>query len=113
MQFAEKSELPLEGNILLDEISTRKNVLLDTKTMTYKGFEDYRDNQPKDADQEMADHGLVIMFQLLYDNYSQPITIFAIKGTIPSENLAKIVIQAIALLEQAGAKVHRIVANGE
>ena len=34
-QFAEKSELQLHGIILLDEMSTRSNVLLDTKTMTF------------------------------------------------------------------------------
>ena len=111
-QFAEKSELQLHGIILLDEMSTRRNLLLDTKTMTYKGLEDYGDNQLKDADQEMADHGLVIMFQPLYDNYSQPIAIFASKGTVPGDKLARIVVQAIALLEQAGAKVHGIVADG-
>ena len=85
-QFAEKSVLQLHGIILLDEMSTRRNLLLDTKTVSYKGLEDYGDNQLKDADQEMADHGLVIMFQPLYDNYSQPIAVFASKGTVSGTN---------------------------
>ncbi|XP_033212132.1 uncharacterized protein LOC117169735 [Belonocnema kinseyi] len=60
----------------------------------------------------MDDHGLVIMFQPLYDNYSQPIAVFASKGPTHGDAVVKLVIQSIALLEKAGAKVHGIVAGG-
>ena len=110
--FAEKSELQLHGIILLDEMSTRKTLLLDQKTMTFIGLEDYGDDLPKNVDGEMADHGLVIMFQPLYDNYSQPIAVFVSKGVATGDDLAVLVIQAIVMLEKAGAKIHGVVADG-
>lgn len=61
-------------------MSTRKNLLLDQKTMTFKGVEDFGDPQnssKKDVEAQMADHGLVIMYQPLYDNQAQPIAVFA------------------------------------
>ena len=61
-----KSERELHGILLLDEMSTRKNLLLDHKTMTFIGAENFGDNAPKDVEKEMDDHGLVIMFQPLY-----------------------------------------------
>lgn len=100
------------GILLLDEMSTRKNLLLDRKTMQLKGVEDFGDNSPKDLDSEMADHGLVLMFQPLYDTYSQPVAVFASSGPTCGDVLAKLVVQAIILLEQVGAKIHGIVADG-
>ena len=110
--FAGKSERELHGLLLVDEMATKKKFLLDRKTMTFKGVEDFGDNVPKDIDKKMADHGLVIMFQPLYENYSQPIAVFASKGSIHGDVLAKLVVQAIVLLEQAGAKLHGVVADG-
>lgn len=52
------------------------------------------------------------MFQPLYDNYSQPIAVFASNGSTTGDILAKLIVQAIVLLENAGAKIHVIVADG-
>ena len=60
----------------------------------------------------MADHALVLIFQPLYEDYSQPIAVFASKGSVHGEDLAKIVIQAIVLLEKAGAKIHGVISDG-
>lgn len=110
--LAQKSELQLHGLLSLDELKVRQNLLLDTTTMTYKGLEDFGENVPNDVDKKMANHGLVLMFQPLYDNYSQPIAVFASNGPTKGVQLAKLVIQAIALLEKAGAKVHGVIADG-
>ena len=110
--FAEKSPMELHGLLLVDEMSTRKSLLLDLKTMKFKGMEDLGDTAPKEIESKMADHGLVIMFQPLYDNYSQPIAVFASKGPTGGDVLAKLLVQAIVLLENAGAKIHGIVADG-
>lgn len=93
-------------------MGTRKNLLLDHKTMQFKGVEDFGDNVPKDLNKDMADHGLVLMFQPLYDAYSQPVAIFASNGPTKGDVLAKLVVQCIILLEKAGAKIHGVVADG-
>ena len=110
--FAKKSGKELHVVLLLDEMSTRKNLLLDQKTMTMKGVADLGDNVPKDINTQMADHALVLMFQPLYEDYSQPIAVFASNGPMPGDKLAKIVVQAIVLLENAGAKIHGVSSDG-
>ena len=110
--FAKKSGKQLHGVLLLDEMSTRKNLLLDQKTMTFKGVTDLGDDAPKNVETEMADHALVLIFQPLYENYSQPISVFASNGPVHGEELAKIVVQAIVLLENAGAKIHGVISDG-
>ena len=44
--FAKKSGKQLHGVLLPDEMSTKKNILLDQKTMTFKGVTDLEDNTP-------------------------------------------------------------------
>lgn len=111
-QFDKKFPLELHGLILFDEMSTRKNLLLDQKTMMFKGIEDFGNSVPKNDKAIMADHGLVIMFQPLYDTYSQPIAVFASKGPTTGDVLAKLIVTAIVLLEKAGAKIHGVVSDG-
>lgn len=110
--FDKKSDLERHGILLVDEIGARKDLLLESKTMTYKGVEDFGDNLSKEKSTELADHGLVFVFQPLYDTYSQPIAVFASKGPTSGEKLAKLLIEAISLLESSGAKIHGIVADG-
>lgn len=110
--FDKKSDLQLHGILLIDEIGTRKDLLVDPKTIMYKGVEDFGDNSPKEINKELADHGLVIIFQPLYDSYSQPIAVFASKGPSGGQKLAKMIVQSISLLESSGAKIHGIVADG-
>lgn len=96
----------------MDEIGTRKDLVVDPKTMSYKGVEDFGDNEIKNINTDIANYGLVLVFQPLYDSYSQPIAVFASKGTTKGEKLAKLVVEAISLLESSGAKVHGIIADG-
>ena len=60
----------------------------------------------------MADHALVLIFQPLYENYSQPISVIASNGSVYGEELAKIVVQPIALLENAGVQIHGVISDG-
>lgn len=103
-------EIQRQGILLMDEMSTRKNIQLDQKSMSYKGLVDFGDNKEKGID-EMADHRLVFVFQTLMGDFTQPIAVFASKGSTPGITLAKLVIQAIALLERAGAKVDGVVTD--
>lgn len=127
--FDGKAPIELNGLILVDEMSTRKNLLLDQKRMKFTGVEDFGTTDLENSANQnetffdenletdikknvLADHGLVIMFQPLYDNYSQPIAVFASKGPTTGNVLAKLLVQAIVLLEKAGTKIHGIVADG-
>jgi len=61
---------------------------------------------------DKATHGLVFLFQPLADSYTQPIAVFASKGPVNGLTLAQLVIKAVVLLENAGAKVHGLVSDG-
>lgn len=61
---------------------------------------------------DKATHGLVLMFQPLADSYTQPIAVFASKGPVGGLTLTQIIIKAVFLLENAGAKVHGLVSDG-
>ena len=104
--FDAKSVLQRHGLLLLDEIGTRKSIALDEKNMIYKGLQDFGTNETEAGITDKADHGLVLMFQPLYDNYSQPIAVFTSKGPTPGIVLAKLIVQAVVLLEKAGAIMH-------
>ena len=101
------------GVIAIDEINVRKSISVDSKTLTYSGLTDFRDSGPRSSDiNDQATHGLVIMFQCLTENYAQPIAVFASKNAVGGEELAKLVVKAICLLENAGAFVHGIIGDG-
>ncbi|XP_051176695.1 uncharacterized protein LOC127291549 [Leptopilina boulardi] len=110
--FSKKSETELHGVLLLDEMSIRKGLLLDKQTMHYKGVHDLGEDVPKDSDIKLSDHGLALVFQYLYEDYSQPVAVFASSEPTCGKDLAKIVLQAISLLESAGAKIHGNVSDG-
>ncbi|XP_043468847.1 uncharacterized protein LOC122502731 isoform X1 [Leptopilina heterotoma] len=110
------SELPDEykhGVLLVDEMGTRKNLRLDQKKMKILGLTDFGDEELNKSVKitDKADHGLVLMFHSLMESFSQPIAVFVSKGPVVGTILAKLIIQAICLLEQAGAKVHGVVSD--
>ncbi|XP_051153645.1 uncharacterized protein LOC127276935 [Leptopilina boulardi] len=60
--LAKLPELLRHGILLLDEISTRKNVGLNTKSIEFLGLTDFHDNNSTTTLNEQADHSLVLMF---------------------------------------------------
>ena len=90
--------------ISLDEIKTRKNVQLNTKTMELSVLTDYGDGAAADIS-DQVDYGLVILLQPLMDDYTQPIAVFTSKGPTGG------VMLAIVLLEKAG-EIHGVVSDG-
>lgn len=108
-----KEELSRHGILLLDEISTRESVTVDTKTLTYKGLINFGEDGEQSKDMtEKANHCLVLMFQSLNESNTQPIAVFASKGPVKGDVLAKLVVKAIALMEGIGAKIHGVVSDG-
>lgn len=103
-------------------MKTRQSINVTSQSLTYTGLIDFGDqeiefecvqnrvkrqkmrkkSQEKEAEvsdglpiEEMqADYGLVIMFQPLYDSYSQPIAVFASKGPVRGRVLAQLIIKS-------------------
>lgn len=61
---------------------------------------------------DQATHGLVVMFQPIADKKPQPIAVFASKDPIHGDELAKIMVKGIVYMENCGAKIHGIIADG-
>lgn len=111
--FSSKTPLQRHGVLLLDEINLRKSVAVCSRNLTYVGLTDMGDDGKQSTDiKDQATHGLVLMFQPLADTYTQPIAVFASKNPVNGEELAKIVLKAIPYLEQCGAIVHGVIADG-
>ena len=98
---------------MLDEINLRKSVVVCAKTLTYRGLTDYGEDGPRGNNiDELASHGLVLMFQSLTEKYTQPIAVFASNKAVSGDDLAKIVLKAICLLEKAGALINGVIGDG-
>lgn len=104
--------------MIFDEISLRESISVYTTTLKYSGLIDFGDEEGlKDLSKakcliDKATHGLVFLFQPLADFYTQLIAVFASKGPVNGLTLAQLVIKAVVLLENAGAKVHGLVSDG-
>ena len=67
---------------------------------------------PESKEKDLADHALVLMFQPFRGRWIQTIAAFCTKGAASGEELEKILVEAIGLLEKAGLKVDAIVSDG-
>lgn len=98
--------------LLVDEMGTRTSVLVNSQNLTYTGLIDFGEENPSGTSvKDMADHGLVLMFQPLADTYVQPIAVFGSKGPTKEITLAKVIVKAIILLEKNGTKVHGMITD--
>lgn len=78
VKIATKSEFQRRGMLIFDEIQVRKEISVNSKTMTYTGLVDH--GETNDQSSELADHGLVFAFAPFGENYLQPVAVFAPKG---------------------------------
>ncbi|CAI6375478.1 unnamed protein product [Macrosiphum euphorbiae] len=118
MNLSTKPEMQKPGLLLLDEMSVRESISVNSKTVTYSGLIDFG---PKDEDltslpkptslNDKATHALVFMFQPLAGNYTQPIAVIA-QWPVKGVTLAQLIIKATILLEKSGAYVHGFIADG-
>jgi len=79
MAFLSKEQR--HGMLIYDGIILRESIDVDSKTLTYSGIENFETSGLK------ANHGLVIMFQSLCANFSQPIAVFASRGPVKDVNI--------------------------
>jgi len=120
---------PKKGILLLDAIFLRKNIHVNSRSLTYSGLEDFGGKiVNKVGSSEEADHGLVFLWQVLATNVIQPIAVFASRGPVKDftilyfhiffcfyiyiifieiigVDLSQLLIKAILLLEDAGLQV--------
>ncbi|XP_029342261.1 uncharacterized protein LOC115033584 [Acyrthosiphon pisum] len=112
-KFSGKTEYQKKRIIVLDEIFLRTSIAVNSRTLTYSGLEDFGDDEDiKTKSTDKADHGLVLMWQSLAENFTQPIAVFASKGPVKGIDLVKLVIKAILLLEDAGGHVVGLTSDG-
>lgn len=104
LTVSKKEDIQKHGILLLDEIGTRESVSVETKSLTYKKLVDVGIDGNTSSDfNDKANHGLVIMFQSLIDDFTQPIAVFASRGLVKGLVLAQLIVEAIVLLENVGA----------
>lgn len=77
-KFELLNEQERHGMLVFDEIFLRESTSVNTKSLSYTGLQDFGDDK---SCIQKADHGLVFMFRSLMANYSQPIAVFAAKGS--------------------------------
>ncbi|KAH6945673.1 hypothetical protein HPB50_009587 [Hyalomma asiaticum] len=105
-----KAAFQRRGMLILDEIQVRKEMCVNSKTMTYAGLVDHGEGiSQKD---ELADHGLVFAFAPFGEHYLQPVAVFASKGPTKGTLSAQLLLQCIVRLEQAGVIIDGVVCDG-
>jgi len=105
-----KNVMQRHGLIVFDEISVRENLAVKSRTLTYAALVDFGKEDefcselPKGTTiDDLANHGLVLLFQPLADNYSQPRAVFASRSPAKGLTLVKLFMKVTILLEKAGA----------
>jgi len=84
-----------------------------SRNLSYSGLIDFgEDGMQSNNIEDQATHGLVFMFSSLCENFSQPFGVFASKGPVKGEELAKLLISAIIYIENCGGLIHGAVCDG-
>ncbi|XP_077564453.1 uncharacterized protein LOC144179904 [Haemaphysalis longicornis] len=109
--FQGKSHIRRSGVLLLDEIKLKQSVAFNKASCKMDGFVDYGDVTSTATDQ-LADHGLVLMFVPLFEDWVQPIASFATKGAAPGKVLSELVLRAVLELHKSNASVLPIISDG-
>lgn len=109
VKISSKAAFQRRGMLIHDEIQVRKQMSVNSKTMTYAGLVDHGEDIGQKN--ELADHGLVFAFSPFGENYLQPIAVFASKGPTKGTLLAQLLLQCIVRLEQAGVIIDGVVCD--
>ena len=96
--------------LLVDEMSIKKDVLLDPKTKKFVGNVDYGKIVAEKQD-TTAENALVVMAVGLKQPWSHPIAYFLVNG-LTSKTQTQIIKESINLLTDAGLDVHAVIFDG-
>jgi len=100
------------GILMFDEIQISKNIDFRVDTGKMVGFVDFGHLTQEEHTYQEGDHALVFLFQPHMGGWVQTIGSFCSAGTTPTAVLAKLILKAIILLENCGAKVDGLVSDG-
>lgn len=113
-KIQEINEDERHGILLIDEMATRESVHIKSSNLSVTGLVDFGNYTIKAENfDDKANYALVFMYQPLNALHAaQPICVFASRGPTSGIVLAELIIKAIILLENAGAKIHGVVSDG-
>ncbi|KAJ4430284.1 hypothetical protein ANN_22496 [Periplaneta americana] len=94
------------------EFTFKEEIQFNNTSLKVDGFVDFGDLTPDTPKHQLANHGLVFMFIPFFQSWVQPIAIYASRNAAPGDILAKIFIQVILQLEEAGARVVGFTCDG-
>ncbi|KAH6922352.1 hypothetical protein HPB50_013392 [Hyalomma asiaticum] len=107
----EMDEMKRHSGLVVDEMKLSAH--LDMRSSGHiEGFVDLGKFTEDCVKHTKADHGLVVMFQPFIGKWTQVIAVFASCGNVKSRVLAKILLEATILCEQAGLHVDYICSDG-
>ncbi|KAH7932620.1 hypothetical protein HPB49_000096 [Dermacentor silvarum] len=99
------------GGIIFDEIKLAEHFSVNA-VGTVEGFVDLGKFTLDEDRTTPADHGMVMMFQPFQGDWTQILGVFSSKGNIKAEMLAKLLLEATLLSEQAGLFVDFVSCDG-
>ena len=100
------------GILLFDEMKISKHIDFRQDLGKSVGFVDFGSFTTQQHMHQEGDHALVFLFRPHMNGWIQTIGCFCSAGTTPSAQLSKLILEAIILLENCGAVVDGIVADG-
>ncbi|XP_064478745.1 uncharacterized protein LOC135392046 [Ornithodoros turicata] len=99
------------GGLVIDELKLSEHLTVQSFGHI-QGFVDMGEFTPPDQKNELCDHGLVVLFQPLAGSWTQAIGVFASRNNVKADLLAKIVLEAVILCDEAGLHVDFITSDG-
>ena len=108
-------------SLMWDEITISSEITFNKNTFQFEGFVDHNwgdtefnpeDNRAEPQDDRLADHALVLIVRPYMINKIQTIGVFPAKGAVKGKDLFRIIMKALILLEEVGARVLSLVCDG-
>lgn len=84
-KLATKNDFQRHGILVFDEMQVRKEVRVHSKTMTYSGYSDFGDIEGSTTN-ELADHGLVLLFVRLETITLNQLQLLQAKGPLRAQH---------------------------
>ncbi|KAK3916667.1 DNA transposase [Frankliniella fusca] len=99
------------GSLLIDEIALESRTYFDSNTCKVHGLVDLGGFEEESDKDKRGHHALVVMFQPFKGQWVQSLGAFLSCGAVESDKLHKIILEAVALTENAGFYVDCIVTD--
>lgn len=100
------------GNLLFDELKLSENLQMDSSGVV-QGYVDYGQELTPDSQMnQICNHGLVLLFQPFKGDWVQIVGVFGTHQNVKADLLAKILVEAIILCENAGLFVDAVTGDG-